>query len=543
MKLFYLAICFAALAACQSSGGNDANSDSTAIKAIDSAGFVKDISILASDEFQGRKPFTAGEEKAIHYLEQRFKEIGLQPGNGNSYFQDVPMVELTSKPDGPLVFKGKNGSLSLPYLDDYVIATRRVQEKVTISNSPLVFAGFGIVAPEYNWNDYEGLDVKGKTVVVMVNDPGFYDKALFKGKTMTYYGRWTYKFEEAARQGATGIIIIHDHFPASYGWAVVRSGWSKPRLDLQTPNDNMSRAAMEGWISQESAQALFKLAGVSDTLMQSAKHRGFKAVPLNVTTSLVITNKIRKSTSHNVLAKWPGTSLPDEYIIYTAHWDHLGIGEAIKGDSIYNGAADNASGSAALLQLATAFSKLKEHPKRSILFIALTGEEQGLLGSEYYASHPVYPLDSTVADINMDVLNFFGPTKDITIMGLGQSDLDDYAAAAAKKQGRTIIPEANPSGGWFFRSDHFNFAKVGVPALYPGSGNVSVYHDSTWAPDHAAAYGRERYHSPFDQLDSTWEFSGMVEDVRFLFDVGVTLGNESTFPGWKTGSEFKNKRK
>ncbi|SEW03688.1 Zn-dependent amino-or carboxypeptidase, M28 family [Chitinophaga sp. YR573] len=536
-------MCLAALAACNGTGGNDANNDSTAIKAIDSAGFVKDIGKLASDEFQGRKPFTIGEEKAINYMEQRFKEIGLEPGNGNSYFQEVPMVELTSKPDGPLVFKGKNGSLSLPYLDEYVIATRRVQEKVTISNSEVVFAGFGIVAPEYNWNDYEGLDVKGKTVIVMVNDPGFYDAALFKGKTMTYYGRWTYKFEEAARQGATGIIIIHDMGPASYGWSVVRSGWSKPRLDLQTPNDNMSRAAMEGWISRESAQKLFKLAGVSDSLMNEAKKRGFKAVPLNVTTSMVITNKIKKSTSHNVIAKWPGTDLKNEYIIYSAHWDHLGVGEAIKGDSIYNGAADNASGSAALLQLATGFSKLKQRPRRSILFIALTGEEQGLLGSEYYASHPVYPLDSTVVDINMDVLNFFGRTKDITIIGLGQSDMDDYAAVAAKKQGRIVVPETNPSNGWFFRSDHFNFAKVGVPALYPGSGNISVFHDTAWAPTHATNYGRERYHSPADQLDSTWEFSGMVEDVRLLFDVGVTLGSESKFPGWKQGSEFKNKRK
>ena len=542
MKSFYLVIGLAAFAACKG-GGSGANGDSTAIKAIDSAGFAKDISKLASDEFQGRKPFTTGEEKTINYLEQRFKEIGLEPGNGSSYFQEVPMVELTSKPDGPLVFKGKSGSLSLSYLDEYVIATRRVQEKVSINKSPLVFAGFGIVAPEYNWNDYAGLDVKGKTVVVMVNDPGFYDAALFKGKTMTYYGRWTYKFEEAARQGATGIIIIHDMLPASYGWNVVRSGWSKPRLDLQTPDDNMHRAAMEGWISMASALKLFKLAGVSDSVMQQAKHRGFKAVPLNVTTSLAISNHIKKSTSHNVLAKWPGTDRRNEYIIYSAHWDHLGIGEAIKGDSIYNGAADNASGTAALLQLATAFSKLKEHPRRSLLFIALTGEEQGLLGSEYYASHPVYPLDSTVADINMDVLNFFGRTKDITIIGLGQSDLDDYAEAAAKKQDRIIIPEANPSGGWFFRSDHFNFAKVGVPALYPGSGNISVYHDSAWAPNHAADYGHSRYHSPADQLDSTWEFSGMVEDVRFLFDVGVTLGNETKFPGWKKGSEFKDKRK
>lgn len=543
MKIHYLAICFAALAACKGSRSYDANSDSTAIKAIDSAGFYKDISQLASDEFQGRKPFTTGEDKTVEYLAKRFKEIGIEPGIGESYFQQVPMVELTSKPTGPLVFKGKNGSISLAYLDEYVIATRRVKEQVTVNNSPLVFAGFGIVAPEYNWNDYEGLDVKGKTVVVMVNDPGFYDKSLFKGKTMTYYGRWTYKFEEAARQGATGIIIIHDQIPASYGWSVVRSGWSKPRLDLETPDDNMSRAAIEGWISQASAQALFQLAGVSDSVMQQAKRPGFKAVPLDVTTSIVINNKIKKSISRNVVAKLPGTVHPDQYIIYSAHWDHLGIGEAIKGDSIYNGAADNASGSAALLQLATAFSKLKERPKRSILFLALTGEEQGLLGSEFYASHPIYHLDSTVADINMDVLNFFGPTKDITIIGLGQSDLDDYAMSAAKKQGRTIVPEANPSGGWFFRSDHFNFAKVGVPALYPGSGNISKYHDSLWAPNHAAAYGKERYHSPFDQVDSTWEFSGMVEDVRFLFDVGLTLSNEDKWPGWKKDSEFKNKRK
>jgi len=542
MKKYSLVACLAILAACNS-GGSNTNDDSTAIKSIDSAGFAKDISKLASDEFQGRKPFTIGEEKTIHYFEERFREIGLKPGNGDSYFQEVPMVELISKPNGPLVFKGKSGSLNLKYLDEFVIASRRVRENVSVDDSPVVFAGFGIVAPEYNWNDYEGLDVKGKTVIVMVNDPGFYDKTLFKGKTMTYYGRWTYKFEEAARQGATGIIIIHDQIPASYGWAVVRSGWSKPRLDLQTADDNMSRAVIEGWISQQSAKALFELGGVPDSVMEQAKRPGFKAVPLNVTTSIAVKNQIKKSTSNNVLAKWPGSERPNEYIIYSAHWDHLGVGEAIKGDSIYNGAADNASGAAALLQLATAFSKLKQQPKRSILFIALTGEEQGLLGSEYYASHPVYPLDSTVADINMDVLNFFGPTKDITIMGMGQSDLDDYAEAAAKKQDRIIVPEANPSGGWFFRSDHFNFAKVGVPALYPGSGNISVYHDSVWAPNHAAAYGKERYHSPFDQLDSTWEFSGMVQDVRFLFDVGVTLSNDNKWPGWKPGSEFKNKRK
>lgn len=518
--------------------------DSTAIKAIDSAGFVKDITVLASDEFQGRKPFTIGEEKTLAYLEKRFKEIGLQPANGNSFVQEVPMVEMLSKPAGNLQFQGRNGNLSLTYLDQYVIGTKRVQEKVTVDKSQLVFAGFGIVAPEYNWNDYEGLDVKGKTVVVMVNDPGFYDSTLFKGKThtMTYYGRWTYKFEEAARQGATGVLIIHDILPASYGWSVVRSGWSKPKLDLQTADDNQSRAAMEGWLTLESAKKIFQLAGVPDSVMQQAKRPGFKAVPLDLTTSVVINNRIKKSVSHNVAALLPGTSRKNEYIIYSAHWDHLGIGEAIRGDSIYNGALDNASGAAALLQLATAFTKLKKAPERSILFLALTGEEQGLLGSEYYALHPIFPLKSTVADINMDVLNFFGRTKDITIIGLGQSDLDDYAARAAEKQGRVIVREANPSGGWFFRSDHFNFAKVGVPALYPGSGTISVNHDPGWATDHAAFYGRERYHSPFDQLDASWELSGMVEDTRFLFDVGVTLAGEDKFPQWKEGSEFKAKR-
>lgn len=309
--------------------------DSTAIKAIDSAGLVRDIAVLASDEFQGRKPFTIGEEKTLAYLEKRFKEIGLEPGNGTSYLQDVPMVEILSKPEGDLRIKGKTGDLKLSYLDQYVAGTKRVQDQVSINNSEMIFAGFGIVAPEYNWNDYAGLDVKGKTVVVMVNDPGFYDSTLFKGKTrtMTYYGRWTYKFEEAARQGAAGILIIHDVLPASYGWTVVRSGWSKPKLDLQTADNNMSRAAIEGWLTQESARKLFQLAGVSDTIINQAKRPGFKPVSLGVSASLTLHNKTRKSVSHNVAALLPGTDRKNEYIIYSAHWDHLGVGEAVKGDT------------------------------------------------------------------------------------------------------------------------------------------------------------------------------------------------------------------
>ncbi|ASZ09827.1 M28 family peptidase [Chitinophaga pendula] len=513
--------------------------DSVAIKAINDSSFARHIKALASDEFLGRKPFTVGEDKTINYLKEQFSQLGLQPGNGDSYFQEVPLVEIGSKPEGPLVVTGKQGSVTLRYLDDYVAGTERAVPNVQVEHSDWVFAGFGIVAPEYNWNDYAGLDVKGKTVLVMVNDPGFYDSTLFKGKTMTYYGRWTYKFEEAARQGATGIIIIHDTAPASYPWTVVRSGWSKSKLHLQHADDNIKAPAMEGWITSESADKLFKLAGASKDLLQQAKKPGFKPVPLGLQSSLQINNSIKKSTSHNVLAVWPGTDRADEYIIYSAHWDHLGTGEAIRGDSIYNGAMDNASGTAALLEIATAFTKLEKKPSRSILFLSVTAEEQGLLGSAYYAAHPVYPVKKTVADINMDVLNTFGRTKDITIVGLGQSELDDYARKAADKQGRVIAGESNPSGGWFFRSDHFNFAKVGIPALYVGAGVDSREHGPAYGKEQAERYGKERYHSPFDEFDPNWNMSGMVEDTRLLFDVGVTLSQESSFPKWKAGSEFK----
>lgn len=518
--------------------------DSTAIKAINPAGFARHISILASDAFEGRKPFTRGEDSSIQYLAAQFKQLGLKPGNGNSYFQEVPMVSISSKPAGNLVIKGTNGELSLQYLEDFVAATRRVQEQVTIPTSELVFAGYGIVAPEYNWNDYKGLDVKGKTVIVLINDPGFADSTLFKGRIMTYYGRWTYKFEEASRQGAAGVIIIHETAAASYPWKVVRSGWSGSKLHLQTDNNNMHRTAMEGWITLDAAKRLFQLAGVSPDIMQQARTKGFKPVDLHLNTSLVINNTIKKSTSHNVLAVLPGAKRPQECIVYSAHWDHFGIGEPVKGDSIYNGAVDNATGIAGLLELATAFTKLPQAPRRSILFLSVTGEEQGLLGSEYYAAHPVFPMEKTVADINLDVLNTFGRTRDITVIGYGQSELDEYALRAARKQGRITVPEANPEGGWFFRSDHFNFAKKGVPGLYIGPGNDALGHAPGWGKEQTAAYNRLRYHSPTDEFDAhSWNLDGMVEDIRLLFDVGYQLSNENTFPAWKKGSEFKAYRK
>ncbi|WP_260607626.1 M28 family metallopeptidase [Chitinophaga polysaccharea] len=518
--------------------------DSTAIKAINPADFARHISVLASDAFEGRKPFTRGEDSSIQYLAAQFKQLGLKPGNGNSYFQEVPMVSISSKPSGNLVIKGPNGELSLQYLEDFVAATRRVQEQVTIPTSELVFAGYGIVAPEYNWNDYKGLDVKGKTVIVMINDPGFADSTLFKGRVMTYYGRWTYKFEEASRQGATGVIIIHETAAASYPWKVVRSGWSNSKLHLQTANNNMHRTALEGWITLDAAKKIFQLAGVSPAIMQQARTKGFKPVDLHLNTSLVINNTIKKSTSHNVLAILPGAKRPQECVVYSAHWDHFGIGEPIKGDSIYNGAVDNATGTAGLLELATAFTRLPQAPARSILFLSVTGEEQGLLGSEYYAGHPVFPMEKTVADVNLDVLNTFGRTRDITVIGYGQSELDEYARRAAQKQGRITVPEANPEGGWFFRSDHFNFAKKGVPGLYIGPGNDALGHEPSWGKEQTAAYNRLRYHSPADEFDAnTWNMDGMVEDIRLLFDVGYQLSNESSFPAWKKGSEFKAYRK
>lgn len=535
---------FLLLGSCKQTSEKDSISpDSLSVKAINDASLSQYLSVIAADSLAGRKPFTSGETKTINYLKNEFEKLGLEPGNGDSYFQEVPMVEIKSVPEAKMVIKGQSGSLDLTYLTDFVAGSRRLKDQVNITNSPLVFAGFGIVAPEYGWNDYKDLDVKGKTVVVMINDPGFADATLFKGKNMTYYGRWTYKFEEASRQGATGILIIHDTEPAAYPWSVVRSGWSKSKLNLQSEDNGMNRTVVEGWISLDKAKALFKLAGQSDGLMESAKKKGFKAVDLDLTTSLTIKNKIKKSLSYNVLAKVSGDKHKDEAIIYSAHWDHLGIGEKVKGDSIYNGAVDNATGVASLLELATAFKKLPKKPGRTILFISYTAEEQGLLGSEYYAKHPVFPLVKTVANINMDMMGIASKTKDIVVYGFGQSELEDYASTSAKKQGRVVVPDPVPSSGLYYRSDHFNLAKVGVPSLFTGSGVDNVKNGRAWGLKQVADFTKFRYHSPQDNFDaSTWDLSGIVEDVRLVFDLGYRLSNEASYPKWKEGSEFKSIR-
>lgn len=527
--------------ACKQNLTNDAAGkavDSVSINAINKEGFTKYIGALASDSFQGRKPFSKGETLSINYIRDQFKELKLSPGNDSSYFQDVPMVEITSSP-GSLQITGAKGSLTLNYLNDFVAVSRHEVPAVDIKASEMVFAGFGIKAPEYGWDDYQGLDVKGKTVIVMVNDPGFYDTTLFKGKTMTYYGRWTYKYEEAARQGAAALIIIHDTPPASYPWTVVRSSFSGSKLYLKADDKGSNRAQAEAWITTDAASNIFKLAGQSTDLLAKAKMKGFKPVDLHLHASLSMTNKIKYAMSHNVIAKIDGSVHPNEYIIYSAHWDHLGIGEAVKGDSIYNGAVDNASGVAAILEVAKAFT-LGKQPERTIVFIAVTSEEQGLLGSEYYALHPVYAVKKTVADINIDALSAFGTTKDISVIGYGQSNLDEYLAIAARKQGRVIKKEPNPSAGAFFRSDHFNFAKVGIPSLYTEGGIDSRAHGAVWGKAQSDDYTANRYHQASDNFEpAKWDFGGMIEDTRLMFDVGHTLANERNFPSWKAGSEFK----
>lgn len=525
-----------ALAACI---GQDGTSGSGGYQAsIDAGSFVNYVKTLSADDFQGRRPFTLGDSLTVAYISEEFKQLGLAAGNGDSYFQEVPMVEITSTPTTPLSLQGVHSQLSLDGLVDYVIGSQRPDTQIDVSGSDVVFAGFGIVAPEYGWNDYAGLETKGKTVIVMVNDPGFYDKQLFKGDTMTYYGRWTYKFEEAARQGAAGVLIIHDTEAASYGWNVVRSGWTGARLTLQTADNGASRAQFEGWITTESASRLLELVGSADDLIERAKKPGFKPVELGIKASVSLYNEFRESTSNNVLGKIAGSTYPDEYIIYTAHWDHLGIGEPVEGDSIYNGAIDNASGVAALFELAKAFKAAGSPPERSILFLAVTAEEQGLLGSAYYANNPIYPLGKTVANINIDALSPIGGTRDVAVIGLGHSELDEYAIRAAARQQRVVVPGGNPSAGSFFRSDHFNFAKVGVPALYTGSGSDVIGMDSTQTA-YAKEAIRKRYHHVKDEYDDTWNVSGMIADIQLVFDVGYTLSQERTFPTWKTGSEFK----
>lgn len=530
-------ILLSVLAACDSGSENEGPK-----VAIDSLSIDMHLQALASDDFLGRKPFTEGEEKTVNYLASEFEKLGLKPGNGDSFFQEVPMVEITGIPVPIMLVTGEE-KMGFTVGDDFVAYTERVEEKVSVEDSELVYAGYGVVAPEYDWNDYDGLDVKGKTVVVLVNDPGFGsgDSTLFKGDQMTYYGRWTYKYEEAARQGAAGVLIVHETVPAGYPWLVVKNSWSGAKLNLDAENPPY-KCAVQGWITRNTATKIFAAAGIQD-YSGMARSRDFKPVSLGQNVTISVNNLIRKDKSRNVVAMVEGTSRKDEYIIYSAHWDHLGVGTPVDGDSINNGAEDNASGISAMLAIAEAYTKLEERPERSVIFLAVTAEEQGLLGSAYYAQNPIYPVTQSVANINMDGFKSFGPMKDFTITGFGQSEMDVYAKEEAQKQGRYIIPDPDPGKGYFFRSDHFNFAKVGIPALYAKGTFEHVTKGTAYVEEQQAAWNAERYHRPADEYDrENWNLTGLAMDAQLMFNIGYRLANESYFPQWFEGSEFKAKR-
>jgi len=538
--LFVLIATASTLFSCQTPGTIDSE-DGLAAFSADSLG--SHIQMLSSDSFMGRKPFTEGETKAINYLRNEFIASGLEPGNGDSYFQDVPMVQITTKASPEMKVEGASKKFSLKGFDDYVIWTDRTDSVLSLNNAELVFAGYGVVAPEYNWNDYAGLDVKGKVVLILVNDPGYnaHDSTLFKGKAMTYYGRWTYKFEEAARQGAKGCLIVHNADAASYPFSVVQNNWNGSRLRLDNRGKNETLCDVIGWVSGPAAQKLLSAAGKDSSLFASADKKGFKGESLGLKVSVGLTVTTTYNKSHNVIGKITGNKHPDEYVIYSAHWDHLGIGKPdAEGDSIYNGALDNASGSAGLLELARGFKSLKRATERTIIFLAVTAEEQGLWGSAYYAQNPVYPIAKTVANINMDGLNWFGKTKDIIVVGQGQNDLEDWLHDEAHKQERDIAFEIHPEAGSYYRSDHFNFAKVGVPALYTSKGIDLVGKEKGSGKTISDSYTDKNYHRPSDEFDaSTWVLDGAIQDLQLLFQVGKRLSYSEKWPGWKEGSEFK----
>lgn len=516
---------------------------------IAAADFAEHVKTLASDEFEGRAPGSAGEEKTVAYLEAQFKRLGLKPGNGDSYFQTVPMTQTTADAAAVLNLDVAGKPHALKFGTDMVIGTRTGQATVSIKDSELVFVGYGVDAPEQQWNDYAGLDVKGKTVVMLVNDPGFHakDESLFEGRRMTYYGRWTYKFEEAARKGAAAALIIHDTAGASYGWDVVKNSWSGEQFDLRATDDPAPRLPIQGWITGEAAKALFADAGLDlDALRKAANQRGFKAVPLKANATTTLNSKIAEKSSRNVMALLPGSATPDEAIVYMAHWDHLGkhdgeLNPDGSGDNIYNGAIDNATGVAGILEIAERFVKTAQ-PMRSVLFLAVTLEESGLLGSKYYVAHPSVPLNKTVAVINIDAMSTYGKSKDLVVVGLGNSELEDVLKTITDGQGRVLHIEATPESGFYFRSDHFNFAKAGVPALYVKGGEDLVVGGVEAGRKASADYTANRYHKPADEFDPNWNLEGTIQNIETLYSVGLTLADGEQWPNWYPGNPFRATR-
>ena len=499
---------------------------------------------LSLDSYEGRAPGSSGEVKTVAYLIEKFKAAGLEPGNKGSWTQDVPLVEITAKNVSALSIADKAGeAMSFAYGSEFVVGSYRETPTTKVDMSDMVFVGHGIVAPEKGWNDYAGVDVKGKTVVVMVNDPDFDTAGLdgpFGGKAMTYYGRWTYKFEEAAKQGAAAVLIIHDDTPAAYGWSVVNSSWTGTQFLAQSKDAGASQTAANGWIQKSVAKEIFTAAGQDlDKQMAAAKVKGFKAVPLNLTASMSFDNDIARKASKNVVGILRGAKRPEEYVLYTAHWDHLGrCTAAADGDDICNGAIDNATGTAALVTLADAHKKAGPSD-RSIVFLAVTAEESGLLGSKYYAENPVFPLSQTVGGVNMDAFSMAGPARNLTVIGKGKSGLDAYLDAAAKAEGRTPEMEPTPEKGFYYRSDHFSFAKLGVPMVYFEGGDDLVTGGKEAAKKIAEDYEKNAYHSPKDEYQDTWDWSGVMADLKLYYRVGRMLAMTDAWPNWNEGDEFR----
>jgi Zn-dependent M28 family amino/carboxypeptidase len=549
MRLLSLALvsALALTSACQKAASPDI--EVAALPQIDvpalSEQTMKDVTReLSLDSYEGRAPGSAGETKTVAYLISKFKAAGLAPGNNGSWTQDVPLIEITAKNVSALRIADQNGkAMSFAYGSEYVIGSYREAPKTEIKQSDMVFVGHGIVAPEKGWNDYAGVDVKGKTVVVMVNDPDFENDSLegpFGGNAMTYYGRWTYKYEEAARQGAAAVLIIHDTAPAAYGWNVVNSSWTGTQFLAQSKDGGKSQTQANGWIQKSVAKKIFAAAGQNlEKQMAAAKQKGFKAVPLNLTASLSFENDIARKASENVVGIMKGTKRPEEYVLYTAHWDHLGrCTAAADGDDICNGAVDNATGSAGLVALAEGFAKAGA-PERSVVFLAVTAEESGLLGSKYYAENPVFPLSQTVGGVNMDAFSMSGPAKNLTVIGKGKSQLDIYLEAAAKSEGRTPEMEPTPEKGFYYRSDHFSFAKLGVPMVYFEGGDDLVTGGKAAAKAAAEDYEKNRYHAPSDEFDEKWDWSGVMSDLKVYYRVGRMLAMTDAWPNWNHGDEFR----
>jgi Zn-dependent M28 family amino/carboxypeptidase len=523
-----------------------------ALEAITPDGLLAHIKVLASDEFEGRAPGTKGEELSVNYISDQFKRIGLKPGNPDgTYTQEVPLTGIKS--ESRMSFTAGNRTIDLKYPDDFVASSARLQPGIKINNSEIVFVGYGVVAPEYGWDDYKNVDVRGKTLLMLIGDPPVpdskdpskLDDKMFKGKAMTYYGRWMYKYEIAAQKSAAAAVIIHETGPAGYPYSVVKTSWGKENYEIDSPNKNADAVDARSWITLDTAKKLLTACGQDfDALRKSAVTKEFRPVVLNTKANIDVKQQLRSFKSHNVIGKLEGSDakLRDEYIIYTAHWDHLGRHPELQGDQIFNGAIDNASGVASLIQLATAFTKLNPPPKRSVLFMATTAEEAGLLGAKFYALHPLYPLEKTLADINIDTVNPWGKTRDIEDVSNSNSTLDDLLAAATKRNGREMKPNSQPEKGGFYRADHFEFSKRGVPSLYTGGGKDFIGKPADFGQQKKDDYTAHHYHQVSDEVDPNWDLSGAVQDVQLLFEVGYQVANGDKFPEWKPSSEFKAKR-